>query len=171
MSVKWHGQRRVNGGCPQGATLGILEYLSQSNNCADIVSENDRFRFVDDLSVLEIVNLLTVGLTSFNLKQNIPTDIPLHNQYIPAENLKSQEWLNKINEWTTNQQMQINDDKTKSIIFNFTTKYQFNTRLTLNNDIIVVLKSTKLLGTIISDDLRWDLNTLNTVKKANTRMH
>ena len=65
MSVKWHGQRsaprRVNGGGPQGATLGILEYLSQSNNCADIVSEEDRFRFVDDLSVLEIVNLLTVG--------------------------------------------------------------------------------------------------------------
>ena len=81
--MKWHGQRsaprRVNGGGPQGATLGILEYLSQSNNCADIVSEEDRFRFVDDLSVLEIVNLLTVGLTSYNLKQNIPNDIPLHN--------------------------------------------------------------------------------------------
>ena len=68
----------MNGRGPQGATLGILEYLSQSNNCADIVSEEDRFRFVDDLSVLEIVNLLTVGLTSYNLKQNIPNDIPLH---------------------------------------------------------------------------------------------
>ena len=33
MSVKWHGvrsvPRRVHGGGPQGATLGILEYLSQ----------------------------------------------------------------------------------------------------------------------------------------------
>ena len=104
------------------------------------------------------------------MKQNIPTDIPLHNQYIPADNLKSQEWLNKINEWTTNQKMQINEDKTKSMIFNFTTKYQFTTRLTLNNNIIEVLKSTKLLGTIISDDLRWDLNTQNIVKKANARM-
>jgi hypothetical protein len=84
-------------------TLGILEYLSQSNNCADLVNAEDRFRFVDDLTVLEIVNLLTVGLTSYNLKQNIPTDIPTHNQYIPAGNLQSQDWLNKINEWTQNQ--------------------------------------------------------------------
>ena len=68
MSVKWHGCRsspiKIHGGGPQGATLGILEYLSQSNNCADIVSEEDRLRFVDDLSVLEIVDLLTVGITS-----------------------------------------------------------------------------------------------------------
>ena len=33
-----------------------------------------------------------------------------------------------------------------------------------------VLSSTKLLGTIISDDLKWDLNTINIVKKANARM-
>ena len=145
MSVKWHGQRsvprKVNGGGPQGATLGILEYLSQSNNCADLVNEEDRFRFVDDLTVLEIVNLLTVGLTSYNLKQNIPTDIPVHNQYIPAGNLQSQDWLNKINEWTQNQKMMINERKTKNMIFNFTTKYQFTTRLSKNNEILEVLDS------------------------------
>ena len=174
MSVKWHGQRsvpkRVNGGGPQGATLGILEYLSQSNNCADMVSEDDRFRFVDDLSVLEIVNLLTVGLTSYNLKQHIPSDLPLHNQYIPSANLKSQDWLHQIDEWTEKQRMLINENKTKSMIFNFTTNYQFATRLTLKNEAIEVLDNTKLLGTIISDDLRWDLNTANIVKKANARM-
>ena len=82
MSVKWHGCRSVpthiNGGGPQGATLGILEYLAQSNNSADCVNELDRFKFIDDLTILEIVNLLTVGLTSFNIKQQVPTDIPLH---------------------------------------------------------------------------------------------
>ena len=174
MSVKWHGQRssvrNIKGGGPQGATLGILEYLSQSNNCADIVSEEDRFRFVDDLSVLEIVNLLTVGLTSYNLKQHIPSDLPEHNQFIPAENLQSQDWLNKINLWTQNQKMKINESKTKNMIFNFTKKYQFTTRLTLNKENIEILKSTKLLGTIISDDLQWNLNTKNIVKKANARM-
>ena len=92
MSVKWHGcrfvPRKINGGGPQGATLGLLEYLSQSNNSADMVNENDRFKFIDYLSVLEIVNLLTVGITSFNLKFQVPNDIPQHNQFIPAENLK-----------------------------------------------------------------------------------
>jgi hypothetical protein len=40
MSVTWHGcssvPRKINVGGPQGATLGILEYLSQSNNSAMI---------------------------------------------------------------------------------------------------------------------------------------
>ena len=135
-----------------------------------MVSQNDRFRFVDDLSVLEIVNLITNGLTSYNLKQHVPSDLPVHNQFIPPENLQSQNWLNKINQWTVNQKMKINETKTKTMIFNFTQKYQFTTRLTLNDEVLEVLNSTKLLGTIISDDLSWDLNTKSIVKKANARM-
>ena len=55
--------RKIKGGGPQGATIELLEYLSQSNNCADIVNESERFRFLDDLSILEFVNLWTVGLS------------------------------------------------------------------------------------------------------------
>ena len=73
----------------QGATLGILEYLSQSNNSADCVGPDDRYKFVDDLTVLEIVNLLTVEITPFNINNQVPNDIPQHNQYIPPENLVS----------------------------------------------------------------------------------
>ena len=94
--------RKINGGGPQGATLGILEYLSQSNTSADCVDKDDRFKFIDDLSILEIVNLLTVGITSFNIKMQIPTDIPDHNQYIPAQNLESQKWLDTINTYYRN---------------------------------------------------------------------
>ena len=94
MSVQWHGcrsvPRKVNGGGPQGATIGLLEYLSQSNDNSDCVSESERFKFLDDLSILEIVNLLTIGITSYNLKYQIPSDVPQHNQYIPSENLVSQ---------------------------------------------------------------------------------
>ena len=65
-SIKWRGfnssPRTVNGGGPQGATLGILEYLSQSNNSADCVGPNKCFKFVDDMTVLETINLLTVGI-------------------------------------------------------------------------------------------------------------
>jgi hypothetical protein len=174
MSVKWHGCRSIpkdiKGGRPQGATLGLLEYLSQSNNSSDCVDVKDRFKFVDDLSILEIVNLLTVGISSFNLKQSVPADIPLHNQFISADNLKSQDWLNEINRWTEDQKMIINEKKTKTMIFNFTEKYQFTTRLQLKNKNIDVINSTRLLGTILSNDLCWDLNTANIVKKANARM-
>ena len=174
MTVKWHGcrssPRTLAGGGPQGATFGLLEYLAQSNNNADCVSESDRFKFLDDLSVLEIFNLLTVGITSFNLKHQVASDIPTHNQYIPPEHLDSQEWLNNINEWTINQKMLVNERKSKTIIFNYTNNYQFTTRLKINDQPLEVIDSTRLLGTIISNDLKWDLNCANIIKKANARM-
>ena len=138
MSVKWHGVRSVprtiKGGGPQGATLGILEYLSQSNNSADCVNQEDRFKFVDDLTILEIVNLLTIGLSSFNVREQVPTDIPTHGQFVNPQDLKSQEWLNKINDWTDEQKMVINQKKTKTMIFNYTEEYQVTTRLLIKGE-------------------------------------
>ena len=130
----------------------------------------DRFKFIDDLSILEIINLLSVGICSFNIKQQVPNDIPSHNQFIPPENLKSQEWLKKIEQWTDDQKMVLNEKKTKTMIFNFTENHKFTTRLQLKNENIEVVKNTKLLGTIITDCLGWDLNTQNLVKRANARM-
>ena len=174
MSVKWHGTtsapKKINGGGPQGATLGILEYLSQSNNNADCVDIKDRFKFIDDLTTLEVVNLLITGVCSYNLKSQIPSDLPTHNQIIPSEQLNSQKWLNQINLWTTNQKMLLNEEKTKTMIFNFTNNHQFTTRLNVNNKNIEVVDNTKLLGTFITNDLRWDLNTNEIVKKANFRL-
>ena len=92
--------RRINGGGPQGATLGILEYLSQSNNSADCEGPDDRLKFVDDLPILEIANLLTIGLSSYNVKQQVPNYIAEDNQYISPENLKSQKYLDEIYQWT-----------------------------------------------------------------------
>ena len=66
--------------------------------------------------------------------------------------------------------MIINEKKTKTMIINFTENYQFTTRLQLKGENVEVLNSTRLLGTILADDLGWDLNTANIVKKANARM-
>ena len=150
--------------------MGILEYLSQSNDSADCTNQEDRFKFVDDLTLLEIFNLLTIGISSFNLKQQVPNDLPGHNQIIPADKLQSQQWLDQINAWTKNQKMLINENKTKAMLFNYTEKYQFTTRLQLNENTVEVIDQTKLLGTVISNDLKWDLNTKSLVKKANARM-
>ena len=172
--MKWHGcqsaRRKLKGGGPQGATIGLLEYLSQSNNCADTVSESERFRFLDDLSTLEIINLLTVGITSFNIRHQVPNDIGTHNQFIPSHNLKSQKWLENIFNWTENQQMLINSKKTKTMVFNFTKNYQFTPRLFIQGELLEVIERTRLLGTIITSDLRWEQNTSHIVKKANAKM-
>ena len=55
--VKWHDQtstiRKLNGGGPQGATFGIWEYLAESNDNANCINPEYRFKFVDDLTILE----------------------------------------------------------------------------------------------------------------------
>ena len=174
MSVSWHGclsvPRKINGGGPQGATLGILEYLSQSNNNTDCLSQEDRFKFIDDLTVLEIVNLLTIGISSYNIKNHIPCDIISNIQFISPSNLKSQDYLNEISDWTRNQKMGINQKKSKCMIFNYTKNNQFSTRLSIEGETLETVSETKLLGTVITNDLRWSKNTTNIVKKANKRM-
>ena len=173
MKVKWNGltssERNLNGGGPQGATFGLWEYLAQSNNSADCVQQNYRFK-VDDLTILEKVNLLLVGLASYNSHSHVPSDIPVHNQFIPAEHLQTQKHLQKIKEWTDNQKMMLNQKKTKVMLFNFTDNYKFTTRLELNSENIEVVNQAKLLGVIITDDLKWDKNTEYLVKKAYSRM-
>ena len=120
MKVKWNGNisapRDLNCGGPQGSTFGIWEYLSQSNDNANCIEESERFKFVDDLSFLEIIYLLNVGLATYNVRQHVPSNIPCHNQIIPAEHLKSQEQLKIINNWTKKKKMKLNEKKTKSMI-------------------------------------------------------
>ena len=60
--------------------------------------------------------------------------------------------------------------KSKTLIFNFTQNYQLITRLQLNNVTLEVIPKTKLFGVIIQDNLKWDENTANLVKRANARM-
>ena len=174
MIVKWKGQlsseKELKGGGPQGSTFGIWEYLSQSNTNAECISESDRFKFVDDLTFLEVIYLLSVGLASYNVRQHIPSHVPTHNQIIPAENLKSQQNLDIINDWTQKQKMKLNVKKTKNIIFNFSKKYKFSTQLSVDDENIELVNEAKLLGTFITDDLKWNKNTKEIVKKAYRRM-
>ena len=66
--------------------------------------------------------------------------------------------------------MKLNEKKTKNLIFNFTKKYQFTTKLNVNNVNINLPNEAKLLGTVLTDKLTWDRNTEEIVKKAYKRM-
>ena len=174
MRVRWHGKlsapRKLPGGGAMGATLGNWEFLSQTNDNADCVPEDDRFKFVDDLSTLEVINLLTIGLSSFNFKQQVASDIPTHGQIINNENLESQKYLTQINQWTDEHKMVINAKKTKAMVFNFTNNHQFTTRLQLKRQNIEVVEEMKILGTIVKNNLSWDDNCQHLIRKVNARM-
>ena len=82
----------------------------------------------------------------------------------------SQENLDKISNWTRNQEMRLNCEKTKYMIFNPSKNHQFNTRLEIEGQTIEQVKEAKLLGVIIRDDLSWKSNTHFITKKAYKRM-
>jgi hypothetical protein len=66
--------------------------------------------------------------------------------------------------------MKLNTEKTKYMIFNFSRKYQFNTRLELERKLLDQVHETKLLGLVLRDDLSWKSNTEFITKKAYKRM-
>ena len=174
MKVKWRGLlskvRALPGGGPQGGTLGIEEYLSQSNGNTDFLEEDEKYKFIDDLSILEVLNLLSIGLSSYNFHNHVASDIGIENSFLDQENIKSQSYLNKVSGWTVQNEMMLNPEKTKYMVFNFSTKYQFNTRLHLDGRLLEQVHETKLLGLVIRDDLSWKSNTGFIIKKAYKRM-
>ena len=120
MKIKWHNKlsksRRMPGSGAMGSNIGIWEFDSQINQNADCVPVEDRYKFVDDLSVLEIINLINIGISSHNFKSQVSNVIPTHGQVIQNANLKSQKYIEEISEWTKKQQMVISEKKTKASI-------------------------------------------------------
>ena len=170
MRVKWKGLlsrvRALPGSGPQGGTLGIEEYLSQSNGNTDFLPDDEKYKFIDDLSILEILNLISITLSNYNHQNHVASDVGIEHKYLDPQSSKSQDYLNKIAEWTTNQEMKLNCEKTKYMIFNPSKKYQFNTRLKLEGKNLQQVHQTKLLGVVIRDDFSFKSNTELITKKA-----
>ena len=111
-----------------------------------------------------------IGLRLYNFRDHVASDISVDQKFIPNENLVSQQYLNQIENWTLENKAKLNVDKTKVMIFNFCEDYQFSTRLYVENTLLETIHETKLLGTIVSSDLKWHSNTNMLVRKAFMRM-
>ena len=136
----------------------------------DHVPEDMRFKFVDDLSILEKINLILIGLSSYNFRNHVASDIGINQHYLPSINAQSQNNLDQIESWTTENKMKLNVQKSQVMIFNHTKDFQFATRLYLEETLLETVTQTKLLGTIVQSDLKWGENTEMIVKKGYQRM-
>ena len=56
------------------------------------------------------------------------------------------------------------------MIVNFTNNFQFTTRLQLKQKNVEIVDKIKILGTIVTNQLSWNENCSNLIKKANARM-
>ena len=94
----------------------------------------------------------------------------IDNHFVDQSNLKSQVYLNELSSWTNQKQMKLNTEKSKYMIFNFSKKYSFNTRLNIEGEILQQVQEVKLLGLVLKEDLSWKSNTNSLIKRAYTRM-
>ena len=132
--------------------------------------QDNKFKFVDDLTTLEVISLLNIGMATMNPKLTVSSNLPVHNQFIPSEHLQTQKYLHDIENWTSKNLMKLNPTKTKNMIFNFSTNNQFTCNVKLQDEPVEILNETKLLGTIIQSNLKWDKNTEAIIKDAYKRM-
>ena len=174
MTVKWKGNfshlRPLPGGGAQGGALGGLEYLSQTNRNVDFMDDDMKYKFIDDLSLLEVINLVMCGISSYNFKNHVASDIGIHGKYLPNTNFESQHYLDKISDWTGSMKMTLNEEKCKYMVFNYTRKHQFSTRLFLNQKKLVEIDECRLLGVTLTNKLSFEKNTEKIVKNAYSRM-
>ena len=68
-------------------------------------------------------------------------------------------------------QMKINESKSNVIIFNKSRKFDFPPEVFFSDgQILDVVEKTRLLGIVITSDLRWQANTLSICTKAMNKM-
>ena len=162
-SSKWH---TLVGGSPQGSWMGQMAYIAASDDAARGLEDQDKFKFCDDLTILELVmlgGLLSdyIGL----LSDYIGTD----QQFLDPANMKTQTSITDLEQWTTNNKMCLNQSKTNYIIFN-RTKQPFATRLTVNGEWLERQNCIKLLGVWLDEDGGWKTNTQKMCQKAYSRV-
>ena len=172
MRVKFNGEisklMDLIGGGPQGTLIGGIEYIVQSNDNADIVLPEDRFKYIDDLSVLQLVCLSGL-LVEYNFYEHVASDVGVDQVFLPPSSYCSQDTLNYISNWTKENLMKLNEKKCNYMVFT-RTKTDFATRLTVNNRYLEKIEVAKILGIWISEDLTWSRNCKEICKKAYSRL-
>ena len=84
----YSGVHRLPGGGPQGSLVGLIEYFVQSNDNADSVDPELRFKYVEDLSVLELI-LLAGILSEYIFKQHVASDVGIDEYYVDPQNIQT----------------------------------------------------------------------------------
>ena len=172
MQVKFNGEMSdfliLIGGGPQGTLLGLLEYLIQSNDNAESVHPEDRFKYIDDLSILHLI-LFSGLLVEYDIMKQVPSDIGVDHAFLPTKEFATQDCIDEISSWTTDNLMKLKEQKCNYMIFSRSST-EFTTRLHINDHLLERVSSFKLLGVQISEDLSWDKNCQEICRKAYSRI-
>ena len=61
----------------------------------------------------EVVDLITIGMSSYNFRKHVASDIPVHGQYVDPKNLIKQKYISTLDTWSNNHRIKPNKKKPK----------------------------------------------------------
>lgn len=192
MVVRFKGatssSRSLPGGGPQGTLLGLLLFIvlindvgfkDQQNNVGDLITCRRNLRaanqihlkFVDDLTVAESL-ILEDNVKPVPLSDR-PQPDPYHSRtghsLIP-EKSKVLRQIKEIQDYARSNEMKLNLKKTKFMLFNKCKNIDFMPSLTLEGMEIELVEEMKILGVVLSSDLKFSKNTEYIVERGFSRI-
>ena len=134
-------------------------------------SKAEKVKFVDDGTVAVSLNLKKC-LVEDKVERPKPLNYRERTKHIlPPENNLLQFYLDDTEKFTQDNKMVINSKKSKIILFNKSRKWDFPPEMSFsNNENLEYLSHMKLVGVVLSEDLRWGKNTEYICQKAMQRM-
>ena len=176
-------QKLLPGGGPQGANLGGLIFIIKYNgallrpriprNLQGPVSKSKsaKVKFVDDGTAA-----VSVNLKSSLIPDPVDRARPLNyhertGHVLPRDQNLLQLYVNEAQEFFVRNKMVMNKQKTKVITFTKSKKWDFPPELTFDDGTFIdCVQNIKLVGVLVSQDLKWSQNTAYICKKARSRL-
>ena len=187
---KQSGRKWLPGGSPQGTRLGFFlflilinaagyeqlekqlgEHITKKKNRRQIIP-NIHMKYVDDLTLAETINVKDSVLP--NPDPNPPRPLAYRDRtlhMLPRDQTPVQAELYKMVQYCEENQMRINTDKTKAVLFNTARKYDFMPQLTIDGtNPLEVVEEFRLLGLVFKSNLSWQANTNQMCQKGFARL-
>lgn len=172
MTMKYCGkesqERLLPGGGPQGAYLGILIFIIKFNGAfmrpvipRDMVgpvskSKSEKVKYIDDGTVAVSVSLKECLVQDL---EDRPKPANFHERtghVLPSDQNLLQYYLKDTEDFVAKNDMKINTKKSNVMIFNMSRKLDFPPEVKFSDGTnLDVVSEIKLVGVILSNDLKW----------------
>ena len=119
----------------------MLNYLINSNDNVNCLESDMKFKWVDDLTILELV-LFGSLITEYDCQMQVPSDIGIEEKYLPPQTFNTQDYLNSIQLWTDTNLMKLNDKKCNYMVFT-RSPTEIATRLSVNSNKLLTEKGSR----------------------------